>query len=120
MGHRAGASLTLIILLGGLLVPSMLHAQVPAAQGQFCATYNDDDTPEDCSFETLEMCQESVSGIGGYCAPQSLAPAMPPPPLLKPYSFSSPYAFAPTVVPQPPIDPAAGPLPLPDTLPNGN
>ena len=82
-----------IIMLGGVFMPSMLHAQ-GTTQSQFCATYNDDATPMNCSFTTIEMCEESVSGVGGYCAPQSLAPAMPPPPLLKPFQF--PSAFAPT------------------------
>jgi Protein of unknown function (DUF3551) len=112
-----------IMLLGGLFMPSMLHAQSAsigtgaAAQGQFCATYNDDATPMDCSFTTLQMCQQSVSGVGGYCAPQALAPAMPPPPLFRP--FQDPSAFAPATVPPPPfvpppIDPAAAPLPQND------
>jgi hypothetical protein len=103
-----------IIVLGGLFLPSMLHAQGPgiSAQGQFCATYNDDATPIDCSFTTLEMCQESVSGVGGYCAAESLAPGMPPPPLFR--LFQSPSAFAPTPMAPPPIDPAAAPLPQND------
>jgi hypothetical protein len=109
-----------IIMLGGLFMPSMLHAQGTGtpAQGQFCATYNNDAAPMDCSFTTMEMCQESVSGVGGYCAPQALAPAMPPPPLFRP--FQGPSAFAPANVPPPPpmmpppIDPAAAPLPQND------
>jgi Protein of unknown function (DUF3551) len=101
-----------IMMLCGVLVPSMLHAQGTVAHGQFCATYNDDATPMNCSFTTIEMCEESVSGVGGYCAPQSLAPGMPPPPLFKPFQF--PSAFAPTPVLPPPINPAAAPLPQND------
>jgi hypothetical protein len=95
-------------------MPSMLHAQGlgTAAQGQFCATYDDDAAPEDCSFTTLEMCQESISGVGGYCASQSMAPGMPPPPLLKPFQY--PSAFAPAPAPPPPFDPAAAPSPQND------
>jgi hypothetical protein len=111
-----------LVLLKGLIMSTALYAQ-GAAQGQFCATYNDEASPEDCSFTSMEMCQQSISGIGGYCAPAGLAPAMPPPPLFRrdPFALSPapPPAFAPAAVPPPPIDPAAAPLPLPDGPGNG-
>jgi hypothetical protein len=94
---------------------------VPAAQAQFCATYDDDATPEDCSFTTMQMCQQSVDGIGGYCAPQAEAPAVPPPPL---FQFNrGPDAFAPAPMPPPPLadqtaPPAQAPMQLPDASPN--
>jgi hypothetical protein len=86
------------------------------ARGQYCATYNDDATPEDCSFTTMQVCQQSVNGVGGYCAPQSEAPVMPPAPL---FEFRrDPYAFAPAPIPPPPppvAEPSSGPLQLPDS-----
>jgi Protein of unknown function (DUF3551) len=99
----------LIAALGGLCIPLLVLAQYGgvAAQGQFCATYNDN-SPEDCSFTTMEMCQQSVSGVGGACAPQASAPVMPPPPLFQfPQIRPDPYAFTPAPVgPPPPMGPA--------------
>jgi hypothetical protein len=94
-----------IIALGGLFIPPFLFAQYRdlAAQGQFCATYNDN-APEDCSFSTMQMCEQSVSGAGGSCAPQASAPVMPPGPPAAPLFplRPDPYAFAPAPVPPPP------------------
>ena len=91
------------------------QAQGVAPQGNFCATY-DDNSPEDCSFASMAMCQQSVSGVGGSCAPQAAAPSMPPAPifpsLLNP---SPPSAFAPAAVPPPPMDQPQVPLALPDS-----
>lgn len=112
-----------IIVLGSIFMLLILYWQTGEveAQGQFCATYNDDSTPEDCSFLTLGMCEQSVSGVGGSCAPQSLAPPMPPPPLIQ--FRPDPYAFAPAPMPpaptgnQPVLPP---PRLLPDASPDGN
>jgi hypothetical protein len=105
-----------IVVIAAFFMPSALHAQGGAPQGQFCANYYGTQ-PEDCSFTTMQMCQASVSGVGGYCAPIALAPTMPPP-LIKrdPFALNSGSdpAFAPAAVPPPPMDPAAAPLPLPD------
>ena len=120
-----------IFLLHVLLAPALLHAQPNgvASQSHYCATYNSDSQPEDCSFTSLQMCQESVSGLGGWCAMQSSAPAMPPPPLMQfPSDFgaapsgSAPFAFPPAPVPPPQINQQpSGPLQLPDAQsPNGN
>jgi hypothetical protein len=109
-----------IIFLCAFFTPSMLHAQVSGtgASGQYCATYSDDASPEDCSFSTFEMCEQSISGIGGSCAPQSEAPAMPPPPLF--HFFQTPVA--PAAVPPPFANQPVPPPPtlLPDAPPNGN
>ncbi len=97
-----------IAAFSGLFIPWLLVAQHggAAAQNQFCATYNDN-APEDCSFTTLEMCQQSVSGVGGSCAPQAAAPAMPPPPLFQfPTLKPDPYAFTPAPVGPAPAGPA--------------
>ncbi len=111
-----------VIALGGLCIPLLVFAQYRgvAAQSQFCATY-DDNSPEDCSFTTMEMCQQSVSGVGGACAPQASAPVMPPPPLFQLGPVRpDPYAFTPAPVgpPPPPGAPAmnapAGAAPPPN------
>jgi hypothetical protein len=99
------ARISVFAVVSGL---ALVFAPAPSAfaQSRFCATYDDDATPEDCSFTSLQMCQQSVSGIGGYCAPQGIAPAMAPPPLFGPPSFGPPYAFGPAPVPPPPTDAA--------------
>ena len=87
---------SIIVFAGGLVLPSMLHAQdSPAnAPGHFCATY-DDAMPEDCSFTSMSMCEQSVRGLGGYCAPQADAPVMPPSPMFR--LFAPPQAAPPPV-----------------------
>jgi Protein of unknown function (DUF3551) len=99
-------------VLGGFIASTIFFSTIPTAQaqGQFCATY-DDNSPEDCSFTTFAMCQQSISGVGGDCAPASSAPPMPAPPLF--HLFPAPPN--PAAVPPPPIQqPSPGPLQLPD------
>ena len=59
------------ILLGQLLTVSSLHAQ----SYPNCAQYSDGSSL-DCSFSTLSMCNQSVSGVGGICIlnPRGLGP----------------------------------------------
>jgi hypothetical protein len=94
------------------------HSRIALAQGHFCARYNDDATPEDCSFTSFQMCQQSVSGLGGICTTAADSPTPPPPPL---FQFPAPQsAFPPAPVPPPP-DLSAGPMQLPDApQSNGN
>jgi hypothetical protein len=88
------------IFLGHLLAVSSLHAQ----SYPYCAQYSDGSSL-DCSFSTLSMCNQSVSGVGGVCIfnPRgpgaSTAGAGPPP-------------FNATYVPLPPIQ-SSGPVALP-------
>jgi hypothetical protein len=116
--HRRVKALS-VIIIAGLAMPSLSaqsYAQGAAPQGGFCATY-DDYSPEDCSFASMAMCQQSVSGVGGWCAPSASAPPMPPPsifPSLLNLNAAPPPAFAPAAVPPPPPD-QQGPLQLPDS-----
>jgi hypothetical protein len=89
------------ILLGYLFTISPLHAQ----NYPYCAQY--DDGSEDCSFSSLSMCNQSVTGVGGTCglnprvSGSSAASAGPP-------------SFNPAYVPPPPIQQlASGPVVLP-------
>ena len=91
------------IALVGYLLSSPLQAQTAT----YCATYPDN-ASEDCSFTSFAMCQQSVSGLGGYCEAQSEAPAMPPPPLFR--LFPAPA--------QPNAPPPAGSSGSPMTLPD--
>ncbi len=89
-----------LVLFGYLLTLSPLYAQGGFPTYPYCAQYSDG-TSLDCSFSTLSMCYQSVTGVGGVCInnphgggvvatgnPQRL--------------FGSPYAFAPSPVPPPP------------------
>lgn len=49
---------------------SLAFLQAAGAQS-YCAHYNDGERT--CAIPTLEMCQQSVRGIGGYCAPDQSA-----------------------------------------------
>jgi hypothetical protein len=99
------------ISVGGLCMLLILLSQAANAQVQhFCATY-EDTYPEDCSFTSMEMCEQSVNGVGGQCRPQSEAPATPPPARfhLLPWANVTPVA-PPAPVPPPPG--SGSPLPL--------
>jgi hypothetical protein len=88
------------------------------AQGsgrQYCAEFYDG-SPSSCGFSSLQMCEQSVTGVGGVCSPSSTPSSMP----------SSMLGAAPAALPQtsynppmppPPIDPSpSGPLTLPDAV----
>jgi hypothetical protein len=79
------------ILLGYLLMVSSLHAQTDP----YCAQYSDGSSL-DCSFSTLSMCNQSVSGVGGICI---LNPRGPGPSA----AGAGPPPFNSTYVPPPPI-----------------
>lgn len=83
-----------------LLLLSPLHAQGGVPTYPYCAQYSDG-TSLDCSFSTLSMCYQSVTGVGGVCINNphagSVAAAGNP---QRP--FGLPYAFAPAPVPPPP------------------
>lgn len=89
-----------VVLLGQLVAFSPLRAQVYP----YCAQYSDG-ASLDCSFSSLSMCEQSVSGVGGICilnprggapssanaAPPSFNPAyVPPPPISQPQSNIAP------------------------------
>jgi len=89
------------ILFGQLFMISPLHAQ----NYPYCAQY--DDGSEDCSFSSLSMCNQSVTGVGGTCGlnPRGSSPSAASP---------GPPSFNPAYVPPPPIQQAtSGPVALP-------
>jgi hypothetical protein len=94
------------ILLWAVIVPvladagaSPLHAQGSIPTYPYCAQYSDG-ASLDCSFSTLSMCYQSVTGLGGVCIdnPRASSVALGNP--QRP--FGLPYAFAPSPVPPPP------------------
>jgi hypothetical protein len=96
-----------MVLAGLLLTAPPLHAQ------GYCAQFSDGTSP-DCSFTTRQMCEASVTGIGGVCLnnpyPQSVS-AAPPPPLPLPPGQTNYQLFPTTPLPsvpspsQPPCNP---------------
>jgi hypothetical protein len=106
----------LVILLTHLLMASSAHAQ--GVGGVYCAQYSDGSSP-DCGFSSLQMCEQSVTGVGGVCTQNPAGPsaalvggqepyASPPVPQL-PFVQSSAFPAAP--VPPPPFDQSASPQP---------
>src|SRR5215469_7572060 len=92
------------ILLGYLLMILPLHAQ----NYPYCAQY--DDGSEDCSFSSLSMCNQSVTGVGGTCGlnPRGSGPSA---------ASAGPASFNPAYVPPPPIQqPTSGPVAVPSAL----
>jgi hypothetical protein len=51
-----------IIFLGQIVMSSPVHAQGSA----YCAQFSDGSSA-DCGFSSLQMCEQSVTGVGGVC-----------------------------------------------------
>jgi hypothetical protein len=67
----------LLIFIACLLLAVQLYPRTPAAQYYpYCAQFSDGSSL-DCGFSNLQMCEASVTGVGGLCLNN---PAGPPPP----------------------------------------
>ncbi len=55
--------------LAALIIPAAVNAQ------PYCAHFNDGE--RNCGIPTMEMCQQSISGVGGYCEPDQSAQILP-------------------------------------------
>ena len=86
-----------------------LHAQGGFPTYPYCAQYSDG-TSLDCSFSTLSMCYQSVTGVGGICInnPHGSGVAR---------SGNLQAAFGPSPVPPPPIQQSQSALQLPRPVP---
>jgi Protein of unknown function (DUF3551) len=72
----------LIIFAGCLLLAMQIFPRIPAAQYYpYCAQF-EDGTSRDCGFSTLQMCEASVTGVGGLCINNPAGPPPPPTPQL--------------------------------------
>jgi len=97
------------ILLCYLLMVSSLHAQTYP----YCAQYSDGSSL-DCSFSTLSMCNQSVSGVGGICTLNPRGPS-------SSSAAAGALSFNPTYVPPPPIQQqTSSPVLLPGAPPQCN
>jgi Protein of unknown function (DUF3551) len=71
-----------LIFAGCLLFAVQFYPRTPAAQYYpYCALF-EDGTSRDCGFSTLQMCEASVTGVGGLCINNPAGPPPPPPPQL--------------------------------------
>lgn len=94
------------VILGYLLMISPLHAQ---GQYAYCAQFEDGTSP-DCGFSSLQMCERSVTGVGGVCNLNPSGPPVQPAP-----TAQNQMPFNSSAVPPPPFaQQSSGPLPLPD------
>ena len=92
------------VLFGHLFIIAPLHAQ----NYPYCAQY--DDGSSDCSFSSLSMCNQTVTGVGGTCGlnPRGSGPSA---------ASAGPASFNPAYVPPPPIQqPTSGPVAVPSAL----
>jgi hypothetical protein len=86
----------------------MLHAQGSFPTYPYCAQYSDGSSL-DCSYSTLSMCYQSVTGVGGTCInnPRAVGTAS---------TNNSQFAFGPVPISPPPQ--SQGPLQLPGASPS--
>jgi hypothetical protein len=63
---------TLLCLLGILTGMSVIGAPAHAQNYPWCAYYSGKGGGTNCGFTTFEQCLTNVSGIGGFCEPNTL------------------------------------------------
>jgi hypothetical protein len=70
----------LLFVLAIFAVTTGIGTRAQAGEYPWCALLNLGDASYNCGFETREQCMVSVSGIGGFCLPNTLyrGPATPP------------------------------------------
>ena len=66
-----GKTILSIIVLATTAAPALMPSPAHADQYRWCAVYggHDGDGGTNCGFVTYEQCMATVSGTGGYCAP---------------------------------------------------
>ena len=98
-----------VVIFAYLLPLSPLHAQGGFPTYPYCAQYSDG-TSLDCSFSTLSMCYQSVTGVGGVCIDNPRAGSVA-------RGSGLQTAFGPSPVPPPPIQQSQSALQLPGPVP---
>ena len=67
---RLATLLFAVLALPTLFIPSSALAyEMPYDPYPWCAVYSGDGGASNCGFLTIEQCRATVSGIGGFCAP---------------------------------------------------
>ena len=72
MRNRKGLMKTLLVASGFLAVTAVIGTPAQAQNYRWCAQYGSGFGASNCGFSTLQQCQADVSGIGGFCAPNTL------------------------------------------------
>jgi Protein of unknown function (DUF3551) len=102
-----------IVVAGSCLLMALFRGAQDTADAQqtpYCAQYSDGTSP-DCEFSSLQMCEQSVTGIGGVCIQNPYGPNSPP---NENAGFQGAFRFSP-VPPPPQAQQSSVPLQLPDS-----
>jgi hypothetical protein len=70
-----------------LVATAGINTHADAQNYPWCAHYAVGDEARNCGFVTYEQCMANVSGIGGYCAPNTQYVAMPGPRTARPWHY---------------------------------
>jgi hypothetical protein len=79
-----------LFLSAALLGIAGISTHADAQNYPWCAYYEVGDEARNCGFVTYEQCMANVSGIGGYCAPNTQyvpSVAMPGPHTARPWHY---------------------------------
>jgi hypothetical protein len=78
MLNRESVVKTLLVAFGFFAAAAVIGAPAHAQDYPWCAQYGSGFGASNCGFSTWQQCQADVSGIGGFCAPNTTyaAPAM--------------------------------------------
>jgi hypothetical protein len=103
-----------IVFAGHLLAATPLYAQggFGATQNQYCAQFSDGSSL-DCGFSSLQMCEQSVTGVGGVCILNPSGPSRPP---VADAQDQAPSYQSSAMPPPPFAQQASAPLQLPDAV----
>jgi hypothetical protein len=103
-----GVTMRSFLICGILLLSAMLDSRHSVQAQPYCAMY--DDGTKSCGIPTLQSCDQSVSGVGGYCAPDMTSQ-------MRPDLFHPLQQLQQLQQPQQPFDPAYQPPGPPLQLP---
>jgi hypothetical protein len=69
----------LLFVTGILIASTAIGTGAHAQSYPWCARYGNGFGASNCGFSTFQQCQADVSGIGGFCAPNTLYQPAPGP-----------------------------------------
>ncbi len=72
MRNRKSIMKTFLVAGGFLAATAAIGTPAHAQSYPWCAQYGNGFGASNCGFSTLQQCQADVSGIGGFCAPNTL------------------------------------------------
>jgi hypothetical protein len=72
MRNRKSIMKTLLVAFGFLAAAAVIGTPAQAQNYPWCAQYGSGFGASNCGFSNLQQCQADISGIGGFCAPNTL------------------------------------------------